>query len=127
MRYQVTLPYSEVCMHMRIAGKEAEVELRQGGMAQVYMNDDLVSFPITRGEAGIFRSDIVDQILLHYRTNYGPMSRDEGYALLDRAEGRSDYFTLAEILTLEAAGIKAIEWKAAEAARRARAFAMRAG
>lgn len=55
MRYPrrtVELPYSEVCMHMRIAGREAEVELLPNGMAQVYLDGRPFSAPITCGEAG---------------------------------------------------------------------------
>ncbi len=50
---QVELPYSEVCMHMRLAGKVRWV-VPQGTMAQI-LNDDgsNFSFPVTRGEAGL--------------------------------------------------------------------------
>lgn len=55
---RLELPYSEVCMHMRIAGAVHEVELcRDGtglGMAQI-IDDDGRPFgpPVTPGEAGI--------------------------------------------------------------------------
>jgi hypothetical protein len=49
----VTMPYSEVCMHMRVAGKQMIVE-RRGYMAQLYtLAGNKFSFPITDGEAGI--------------------------------------------------------------------------
>lgn len=52
-RVRLVLPYSEVCMHMRVAGRAMLVEVREGG-AQI-LNDDgsAFSFPITHGEAGI--------------------------------------------------------------------------
>ena len=54
---RVRLPYSEVCIHMRVAGKPMNVQLLQEGsspMAQL-LNDDgsRFSFPILLGEAGI--------------------------------------------------------------------------
>lgn len=56
-RRMLTLPYSEVCMYMKIAGTTMEGELVQGddqfGMVQLYNEDGSVfSFPITAGEAG---------------------------------------------------------------------------
>src|SRR4051812_5343087 len=67
---RITLPFSEACCHMRVAGKEMYVELLASGEedprggsnvqygAQLY-RDDLTkfSFPITLGEAGIFRNE----------------------------------------------------------------------
>lgn len=47
------LPYSEVCMHMKIAGKPALVKLLPHNMAQVYIDGKPFSAPITRGEAGV--------------------------------------------------------------------------
>lgn len=56
------MPYSEVCMHMKIAGKKMIVE-RLGSSAQLYSMDaengcpnrnKPFSFPITYGEAGLF-------------------------------------------------------------------------
>jgi hypothetical protein len=50
----VTLPYSEVCMHMRVAGTQMLVEPRPDGMAQLWNLDGTqFSFPITAGEAGV--------------------------------------------------------------------------
>ena len=52
--YLLTMPHSEVCMHMRIAGDSMwGVESASGIMVQLY--DKLgkpFSFPITKGEAG---------------------------------------------------------------------------
>jgi hypothetical protein len=61
----VELPFSEVCMHMRVAGTVRPVRLQRatfgnggeapGCVAQI-LNDDGTpfSFPITTGEAGFF-------------------------------------------------------------------------
>lgn len=52
-RVHVELPFSEVCMHLRIAGRTLPVEWLGNGMVQVYDGDDRkLSFPITAGEAG---------------------------------------------------------------------------
>jgi hypothetical protein len=51
------LPYSEVCMHMRVAGKPMNVQIVEEGnypMAQLlHDNGYRFSFPILMGEAGI--------------------------------------------------------------------------
>jgi hypothetical protein len=48
------LPYSEVCMHMRVAGKEMWVAPVGDLMAQLYdLQGQRFSIPITRGEAGL--------------------------------------------------------------------------
>lgn len=51
----IAMPYSEVCMHMGIAGKGMLVEPLDNGMAQLYDPDTGAAFsaPITKGEAGI--------------------------------------------------------------------------
>lgn len=51
----VTMPYSEVCMYMRIAGKDMIVTALPYGMAAVSRIDSGGTFcpPITEGEAGI--------------------------------------------------------------------------
>lgn len=47
------MPYSEVCMHMRIAGKLMWGELVNDQAVQLYDLDcHVFSFPIGRGEAG---------------------------------------------------------------------------
>lgn len=59
-RFTTRMPYSEVCMFMLIADKVMEVELLNGGwMAQLYTpdNHEPFSFPVTRGEAGVFKDD----------------------------------------------------------------------
>ena len=56
-RAHIELPFSEVNMHMGIAGKIWPVELLENGMAQIYdgNSDNKFSFPVTANEAGIFR------------------------------------------------------------------------
>jgi hypothetical protein len=51
-------PYSEVCCHMRVAGKPMWVAPVGALMAQLYdLNGVKFSFPITRGEAGLGYGD----------------------------------------------------------------------
>ena len=57
-RYCVCLPYSEVCMHMQVAGKIAEIELSEYlGAAQIHMNGKPFSSPILACEAGVFEDE----------------------------------------------------------------------
>jgi hypothetical protein len=50
------MPFSEVCMSMRVAGTRMRFQLLEPGrMAQLYRLDGSeFSFPITAGEAGVF-------------------------------------------------------------------------
>lgn len=49
----VVMPYSEVCMHMRVAGKPMLTRPVGHNMCQLYTpNGRIFSFPITMGEAG---------------------------------------------------------------------------
>lgn len=52
-RIAVTLPFSEVCVHVGVADRPAEVELRPHGMAQIFIDGRPFSFPVTRAEAGV--------------------------------------------------------------------------
>jgi hypothetical protein len=54
---KVQLPYSEVCMHMKVAGQIRSIEVLANS-AQI-LNDDgsEFSFPITYGEAGIYSAE----------------------------------------------------------------------
>lgn len=53
-RVELEAPWSEVCMHLRVAGRRVLVERRPGNMAQLYTLDgEPISFPITAGEAGL--------------------------------------------------------------------------
>ena len=57
---QVThhLPFSEVAMHMRIAGKPMHCIMLDRGMVQLFdLQGDRFSFPITAGEAGFFTDE----------------------------------------------------------------------
>jgi len=48
------LPYSEVCMHLRVAGTRMGARLLPGGMVQLLGADGReFSFPITAAEAGL--------------------------------------------------------------------------
>ena len=55
---RLRLPYSEVCIHMRVAGKPMNVQLLQEGsypVAQLLNGDgSRFSSPILPGEAGIY-------------------------------------------------------------------------
>jgi hypothetical protein len=53
---RITLPYSEVCMHLKVASQTRYVRVEENQMAQI-LNDDMspFSFPVTWGEAGIGR------------------------------------------------------------------------
>lgn len=54
-RVRVRLPYSEVCMHLHVAGLTRTVEVQEHG-AQIIDDDGRpFSFPVTHGEAGIHR------------------------------------------------------------------------
>jgi hypothetical protein len=56
-RVRLELPHSEVCMHMRVAGRVMDVRMTEGRypMAQLLNSDGSeFSFPIGTGEAGIF-------------------------------------------------------------------------
>jgi hypothetical protein len=48
------LPYSEVCMHLRVAGTRMRARLQPGGMVQLLdPSGSEFSFPITAAEAGL--------------------------------------------------------------------------
>lgn len=50
----LTLPWSEVCMHLKVAGQTRPVEVLATG-AQILNEDGTkYSFPVTHGEAGIY-------------------------------------------------------------------------
>jgi len=56
-RVRIELPYSEVCMHMRVAGRVMDVRMTDGRypMAQLLNHDGSeFSAPILTAEAGIF-------------------------------------------------------------------------
>ncbi len=56
----LSLPYSEVCMSMKVAGQVMLGELRENDMVQLYeLNGRKFSFPITRGEAGWDHQDAI--------------------------------------------------------------------
>lgn len=65
----VELPYSEVCMHMRVAGRQLQVELQPARyfngepapgspVAQILSESGRpFSFPVLYGEAGFYRDE----------------------------------------------------------------------
>lgn len=86
----LTLPYSEVCMHMKVAGTQMLGELVEDGlMVQLYnLSGEPFSMPITRGEAGW---DVQERRVWQYwsprsgpQWQPGPVkqSEKESYALL---------------------------------------------
>jgi hypothetical protein len=52
----ITLPWSEVCMHLRVAGQVWDVQVLRDGAQLVGRAPERMqySFPITHGEAGIY-------------------------------------------------------------------------
>lgn len=54
-RFSTIAPYSEVMMHMNLAGKPIEVEIVSERAAQIYVDGQQFSMPVTLGEAGIYR------------------------------------------------------------------------
>lgn len=68
------MPHSEVCLHMRIAGKYMDFEVRVGSV-QLFVTDDSTprftqhfSSTITRGEAGVKRDDDSELYYLPHET-----------------------------------------------------------
>lgn len=57
-KVQQELPYSEVCMHLGVAGEVRPCELLDRGMVQIWDADGILpfSFAITAGEAGFYNS-----------------------------------------------------------------------
>lgn len=54
-RFRTIMPFSEVCLHMKIAGKEMIVQVLNSISAQVYtLEGEEFSAPITTGEAGVY-------------------------------------------------------------------------
>lgn len=55
--FAVTLPWSEVCMHMHVADRRMLAELTTGTYpaVQLWKDDRRFSGPITTGEAGLYR------------------------------------------------------------------------
>ena len=54
--FEIELPWSEVCMHMRVAGIRMRAELTTGEhpMVQLWKDGRRFSGPVTTGEAGLF-------------------------------------------------------------------------
>ena len=70
----VILPHSEVCMHMRVAGKRMQVRYL-GDRAGVQLLTDAggdFSFPILPGEAGFYRDGETGQHYTYIETETEP-------------------------------------------------------
>jgi len=53
-RLTKVMPYSEVCMHLRVAGQPMECVIQQNGDVQLYKDGREFSFPILDSEAGFY-------------------------------------------------------------------------
>ena len=49
------LPWSEVCMHLKVAGQTRSVEVLPNGAQILNADGSKFSFPVTHGEAGIYQ------------------------------------------------------------------------
>lgn len=52
---RLTLPWSEVCMHLRVAGQVRDVRILDDAAQILWDSGRPFSFPITHGEAGVYR------------------------------------------------------------------------
>jgi hypothetical protein len=56
--FTIQLPYSEVCMHLRVAGTRMRARLQPNRMVQLLYPDGTdFSFPITDSEAGLYTDE----------------------------------------------------------------------
>jgi hypothetical protein len=56
--FAIQLPYSEVCMHLRVAGTRMRARLQPNRMVQLLHPDGTdFSFPITDSEAGLYTDE----------------------------------------------------------------------
>jgi hypothetical protein len=56
--FTIELPYSEVCMHLRVAGTRMRARLQPSRMVQLLGPDGTdFSFPITDSEAGLYSDE----------------------------------------------------------------------
>lgn len=51
------MPFSEVMMHMRLAGKRMNCEVRESSVQLLDENDRCYSIPVTLGEAGFYQDE----------------------------------------------------------------------
>lgn len=70
----VTLPYSEVCMSMHVAGDRRMVHVLPNGAQLLNEDGTRYSFPITHGEAGIVVTPVVS---LRHAARHMSYSADE--------------------------------------------------
>lgn len=71
---ELALPYSEVCMHMRVAGQLRTVRVTEHGAQILNTDGSGFSLPVTHGEAGLYRDSeglyapaLPDQVWRIYR------------------------------------------------------------
>jgi hypothetical protein len=56
--FTIELPYSEVCMHLQVAGTRMRARLQPNQMVQLLQSDGTdFSFPITDSEAGLYTDE----------------------------------------------------------------------
>jgi hypothetical protein len=80
---RVELPYSEVCMHMQVAGQARLVQVTDGRypMAQILNEDGRVfSFPVGLGEAGFYQDG--ERVYCYPVIDTGELADRLAYAIL---------------------------------------------
>lgn len=55
--FTLTVGHSEVACHLRVNGQRMAAQLLTDGMVQLHDEHGPVSFPISAGEAGLYRDD----------------------------------------------------------------------
>lgn len=51
---ELVMPYSEVCVHMQVAGTRRTVRVLDGAVQILNADGSKFSFPVTSGEAGLY-------------------------------------------------------------------------
>lgn len=72
---EAVMPYSEVCMHMKVAGRKMLFQIVSERAVQLFSSPmQPFSFPILLGEAGVFE----DEKGMYYYPNISKDERDAG-------------------------------------------------
>lgn len=85
----LSMPHSEVCMSMRVAGMVRPVLVVEGG-AQILNHDGTkFSFPVTTGEAGIYTDTITGRLYVssHKIVQYKPRPQRTAVLYMSRKVG----------------------------------------